>query len=286
MDKTLRLRAAAKINLALDVLCRRADGYHQVDMIMQSVSLYDELTAEPWDELRLEAEGDVPADRDNLVLRAALALREATGCARGAKMHLRKRIPVAAGLGGGSADAAATLHALNRLWDLHLPLERLQKVGAALGADIPFCLTGGTQRATGIGVDLSPLPKPPPMTLLIAKPCEGMLTRDVYRGLRFDKGFPGPDMDGAIRALQDGDVCALCDCMGNALESVTLAARPQAAQCLQRLMELGAMAARMSGSGPAVFGVFEREADALAARGALGVGELCHPVEQGIEYIF
>ncbi len=277
----MRALAAAKLNFALDVIGKRADGYHEVDMILQSISLYDELTAEPSGELALWVQGDAPAGADNLVLRAANALREAAGCAKGASLRLTKRIPTAAGLGGGSADAAAALQVLNRLWSCGFSEVQLAAIGAKLGSDIPFCVRGGTMRATGTGIALSPLPTPAPMALLVLRPCDGVSTQDVYGALRLHEPRDRADIPAAAAALDAGDLRGLCAAMRNSLEAVTLAVRPQVGEAIRAMLALGALGAHMSGSGPAVFGVFEKEEDAVKARRALG-GEVCFPVSRGI----
>ena len=282
----IRILAAAKINLALDVIKKREDGYHEVDMVMQSVGLYDELLFHEKDRITLSVDGGAPAGEDNLVFRAACLLKAETGCAKGAAITLRKKIPIAAGLAGGSADAAATLAGLSVLWGLHLSTDALQAIGAKLGADIPFCLVGGTMRATGIGTTLRPLTPPPSMFLLIDRPCNGMLTREVYGGLRLDASLQHPNVDGMEVALSCGNYADLLSCAGNILESVTLPARPQAAAAIRRLIDCGADAARMTGSGPAVFGIFHDEQTARAAQLCYGGGYLCVPVQSGLSIIY
>ena len=265
----LTIQAYAKINLTMDVLRRRGDGYHDVDLLMQSVSLCDTLALRPADALSLRIKGDLPASVDNLVLRAARALQEAAGVSQGADMALEKRIPVAAGLGGGSADAAAALVGLNTLWGLGLPVPSLLEIGAKLGADVPFCIVGGLARATGIGCDVQPLTSALPLHMVIVKPCEGLLTRDVFCALQLNASTRHPDTEGAIRAMRLGSLDALCTCMGNVLEPVSAAVRPEIERAIARLRELNACQARMSGSGPAVFGLFANQRDAACAQAAL-----------------
>jgi 4-diphosphocytidyl-2-C-methyl-D-erythritol kinase len=278
----MRVLAAAKINLALDVRSRRSDGYHEVDMVMQSVDLYDELFFEESAHLSLSVDGDAPANDDNLIMRAAKMLQAYGNFAKGARIHLNKRIPTAAGLGGGSADAAATMVALRALWDLSITDEGLIAVGSRLGVDIPFCIVGGTMRATGIGTQLSPLPSPPPMALVIARPCDGISTREVYQGLRLDESLNHPNIDGMASSLAEQNLAGICANMGNVLESVTIPARPQVAATMDRMRALGALQARMSGSGPSVFGIFSDRSAAERACRSLGMGFVCIPTTKGV----
>ena len=179
------IRANAKINWTLDTVGMRADGYHLLDMLMQSISLHDTLTLEPAEDVTFSADGAtrVPQDEGNLALRAALALRRHAGTAQGAMIHLHKRIPSGAGLGGGSADAAAVLHGLNALWELNLPMETLRQIGLTLGADVPFCLIGGLAHVQGIGEVIEPLPCPRIYHLVIIQPCRALSTPQVFRAL-------------------------------------------------------------------------------------------------------
>lgn len=259
------LQARAKVNLTMDVLRRRPDGYHEVDLLMQSVSLCDTLTVRRSDGLSLEIEGDLPVSDDNLVLRAARLLAQHAGIEPRAELLLVKRIPVAAGLGGGSADAAAALVGLNRLWGLNRPQQELLSLGAKLGADVPFCIAGGCCRATGIGTVLHRADSRLKLHLVIVKPCEGLLTREIFGGLVLDGFTRHPDTPGALEAAQAGDVDALIRCMGNVLEGPAMARRPQIAQALGELNQLGALHARMSGSGSAVFGLFDSQERAAQA---------------------
>ncbi len=277
----MRIRAAAKINLALNVFGRRTDGYHDVDMIMQSVSLYDELEISPSDSLSLSVSGDAPATQDNLVLRAALALQRAVHRPIGAQIALTKNIPTAAGLGGGSADAAAALVGLNALWNARLSVDELCALGASLGADVPFCIRGGTMRATGIGTDLTSLPPPPGMGLLLVKPCDGIATREIYRAFRLGLSHDLPDIPRMIDALHAGNLAEVVSSLGNALESAAFPMRPEIAETIYHLIGQGALGARMSGSGPTVFGIYPDEGAATAAQKTLG-GTVCAPVRQSL----
>lgn len=265
----MQLKAWAKINWSLDILGQREDGYHLMDMVMQLIELHDDIVIEPADSLTLLVNGrvHVPDTADNLVLRAAQALQSYAGIDKGAAIHLHKRIPVCAGLGGGSADAACVLHGLNRLWALHYPLETLCEIGVKLGADIPFCLTGGLMRAEGIGEKLSPLPCKRSFPLLVIQPCRGLSTRDVFAALHNTPAseWEHADTNGVIHALADGNLHLLSVSLGNTLQPVSEAMRPELRACIRALKEHGARAAQMTGSGSAVYGVFSTMADARTA---------------------
>jgi len=269
----LRLHARAKINWTLDVLRKRPDGYHELDMLLQSVTLQDTLAIQPAARLSLEVTGwpRVRMDERNLVLRAARALTVATGVKLGARMRLAKRIPMGAGMGGGSADAAAALLGLNKLWELGLPHEELERIGLTIGADVPFCVRGGLQRAGGVGEVLRPLESPCVIHLVAVQPCRGLSTKDVFSALRADAIDPThrPHNDQAMAALQAGDPHALAPNMGNVLEPVAAALRPEIQACLARVTATGAIRAQMTGSGSAVFGVYATAQDARAAQSVL-----------------
>ena len=257
----LSIQARAKINWTLDVVGTLPNGYHDLDMLMQSVTLCDRLTIEDAPECTLSVRiqgGYVPADGSNLVLRAARALQEATGEMRGARMTLRKYIPVAAGMGGGSSDAAAALKGLNLLWGLGLPDERLEEIGLTIGADVPFCIRGGLQRAQGVGERLTPLPLKRPLYIVAFQPCRGLSTKEVFTALHEEGIDPAdrPDNDAAQRALATGDVRLLGRSMGNVLEPVSRRLRPQLDEAIRAIEASGALGARMTGSGSAVFGVY------------------------------
>ena len=258
----LCLKARAKINWTLDILGRRADGYHQMDMLMQSVTLCDQMTMEEAPQLtlyvRAQGRSFVPADGNNLVLKAAAALQAATGCTRGAHITLKKYIPVAAGMGGGSSDAAAALVGLNRLWGLGLSPDKLEENGLTVGADVPFCIRGGLQRAKGVGEKLTPLAMKKPLYLVAFQPCRGLSTKEVFTALHEDgiRDEDRPDNEAAQRALACGDVRALGAALGNVLEPVSRRMRPEIDRAICAIEENGAVGARMTGSGSAVFGVF------------------------------
>ncbi len=280
IDKTTQ-RAYAKINIGLDVLRRRADGYHEVKMIMQTVDIYDELVLErrkqPGIELRMD-NSDLPSGGDNLICRAADLLfreKEITG---GVNISLTKRIPIAAGMAGGSADAAAALRGVNELFDLGYSLKELQALGVGLGADIPYCLAGGTMLSEGIGEILTPLPAPPAAHLVIAKPDVNVSTAFVYGNLHADRLAWHPDIDGMIAALQKGDLDGITGRLGNVLETVTVKAHPVIEQIRELLRKQGAENALMSGSGPTVFGIFKEKETAARAAEAVERGRLAKQI--------
>jgi 4-diphosphocytidyl-2-C-methyl-D-erythritol kinase len=262
----LRLKARAKINWSLDILSKREDGYHTMDMLMGSVELADELTFEGADTLTLTVVGnDALSSADNLVYKAAAALARETGCRRGAAITLTKRVPVGAGMGGGSADAAATLLGLNNLWGTTLPKERLLAIGLTLGADVPFALTGGLARVGGIGEVIKPLFPPPSWPLVIIQPCQALWTREVFTTYDALTAVRHPRTDTAQAALLTGDLPSFAANAGNVLQQVVEGMRPQIPEAVAALEACGACYACMTGSGSAVFGIFARDADAQVA---------------------
>ena len=280
IDKTTQ-RAYAKINIGLDVLRRRADGYHEVKMIMQTVDIYDELVLErrkePGIELRMD-NSDLPSGGDNLICRAADLLFREKKITEGVNISLTKRIPIAAGMAGGSADAAAALRGLNELFDMGYSLKELQALGVGLGADIPYCLAGGTMLSEGIGEILTPLPAPPAAHLVIAKPDINVSTAFVYGNLHADRLAWHPDIDGMIAALQKGDLDGITGRLGNVLETVTVKAHPVIEQIKELLRKQGAENALMSGSGPTVFGIFKEKETAARAAEAVERGQLAKQI--------
>ena len=280
IDKTTQ-RAYAKINIGLDVLRRRADGYHEVKMIMQTVDIYDELVLErrkePGIELRMD-NSDLPSGGDNLICRAADLLFREKKITEGVNISLTKRIPIAAGMAGGSAAAAAALRGLNELFDMGYSLKELQALGVGLGADIPYCLAGGTMLSEGIGEILTPLPAPPAAHLVIAKPDINVSTAFVYGNLHADRLAWHPDIDGMIVALQKGDLDGITDRLGNVLETVTVKAHPVIEQIKELLRKQGAENALMSGSGPTVFGIFKEKETAARAAEAVERGRLAKQI--------
>ena len=257
----LKIQARAKINWTLDVVGVLENGYHDLDMLMQSVTLCDQMTMEDADELTLSVRmggAFVPADESNLVLRAARALQQAANCQKGAAITLRKYIPVAAGMGGGSSDAAAALKGLNVLWGLGLSDDELEKIGLTIGADVPFCIRGGLQRAQGVGERLTPVLMKRPLYIVAFQPCKGLSTKEVFTSLHEDgiREEDRPDNAAAQRALENGDVRLLGRSLGNVLEPVSRRLRPEIDKAILDIEAAGAVKARMTGSGSAVFGVF------------------------------
>lgn len=260
-------RAHAKINWSLNIVSAREDGYHELDMLMQSLELSDELTFAPAKWLTLSINGrQLPVGGRNLVIRAANALNEYMGRRRGASITLKKHIPIRAGLGGGSADCAATLLALNRLWNLRLPREKLMQIGATLGADVPFCMMGGLARVQGIGERITPAGAAPRIPLVLLHPGAGLSTASVFQ--RWDSGdFPDEraDIERLQAALLQGDLQEMEQASGNSLEQAAISLLPEVASAMRRLRREGALMTRMTGSGSAVFGAFRTSAEALAA---------------------
>jgi len=257
----LKIQARAKINWTLDVVGVLPNGYHDLDMLMQSVTLCDQMTMEDADELTLSVRmggSFVPADETNLVLRAARALQQHSGCTKGARITLRKYIPVAAGMGGGSSDAAAALKGLNVLWGLGLDDDTLEEIGLTIGADVPFCIRGGLQRAQGVGERLTPVAMKRPLYIVAFQPCRGLSTKEVFTSLHEDgiRDEDRPDNEAAQRALENGDVRLLGRSLGNVLEPVSRRLRPDIDKAIRDIEAAGAAGARMTGSGSAVFGVF------------------------------
>lgn len=279
--KELKLKAMAKINLGLDVLRRREDGYHELRMIMQTVRLYDrvQLTVTEAPGIRVKTNlSFLSTGEDNLVYRAARLLMEEFQISKGLFINLEKHIPVAAGLAGGSSDAAAVLVGVNRLFRLGLSREELMERGVKLGADVPYCILRGTALAEGIGEKLTPLPSPPACHVLLAKPKIHVSTKFVYGNLRADQITEHPDVDGQIRALKNRDLHELAALMGNVLETVTIPAYPVIQELKDEMMRMGAVNSMMSGSGPTVFGLFEDRAKARKAYEKLKRGSIAKQV--------
>ncbi|TSB45067.1 4-(cytidine 5'-diphospho)-2-C-methyl-D-erythritol kinase [Alkalicoccobacillus porphyridii] len=255
------VKAPAKINLSLDVLGKREDGYHEVEMIMTTVDLADriDLTELPHPQITVEvSEGYVPSDHRNLAWQAGHLLQTRFGVKKGAHIYITKRIPVAAGLAGGSSDAAATLRGLNELWGLDLSLDELAKLGSEIGSDVPFCVYGGTAIATGRGEIIEHIDAPPPFWVILAKPPTGVSTADIYRGLQLD-AVTHPDTPKMVEAIRAQDFKQICSQLHNVLESVTLGLYPEVANIKNQMQKFGADGVLMSGSGPTVFGLIEKE---------------------------
>ncbi len=258
----VKIKAMAKVNLGLDVLRRRENGYHDVKMVMQTVDLYDELTLTKTEDnaIRITTNvGELPLNEDNLIYKAANLLFEKAGKKYGVFIHLDKNIPIAAGMAGGSTDAAATLLALNELFGFGFDKEELAGIGVKIGADVPYCIYGGTCLSEGIGEILTKLPDAPNCYIVIAKPPIGVSTKYVYENLHIETVSEHPDMDGMVEAIRNGSLKGVTDKMGNVLETVTVKKYPEIAEMKKCLLENGAENALMSGSGPTVFGIFTKK---------------------------
>ncbi|MGN0437164.1 MAG: 4-(cytidine 5'-diphospho)-2-C-methyl-D-erythritol kinase [Lachnospiraceae bacterium] len=268
MQDTLQLKAYAKINLGLDVLGVRDDGYHEVKMIMQTVKLFDKLTFTllEEDEIRVHTNLNfLPIDENNLVYRAVKLLKETYGITKGMDIDLYKCIPVAAGMAGGSTDCAAALVGASRLFGLKLSKKKLMELGVKLGADVPYCILRGTALSEGIGEVLTPLPPMPDCYILVAKPPVSVSTKYVYEHLDAKEDVEHPDIDGMIEAIKNRDLEGITGHFGNVLESVTIPEYPVISDIKNVMLEGGAMNALMSGSGPTVFGIFKEEGAAKKA---------------------
>jgi 4-diphosphocytidyl-2-C-methyl-D-erythritol kinase len=266
--KELRLRAYGKINLGLDVVRKREDGYHELRMIMQTVGLYDELKMRviPEDEIRLSVNlSFLPTNKNNLIYKAIELIKEEFSITKGVEVRLEKRIPVAAGMAGGSSNAAAALVGMNRLFQLGLSKKQLMEYGVRLGADVPYCIMRGTALSEGIGEILTPLPPMPKCYILLAKPGISVSTKYVYQNLNVNQLTDHPDIDGIASALKVGDLKGICDRLSNVLETVTIKDYPMIEEIKQFMVEQGAMNALMSGSGPTIFGIFENRNQAKKA---------------------
>lgn len=264
----VELKALAKINLGLDVLGKRENGYHDVRMIMQTIYLYDDVKLECNKSGKVTIESNLfylPADGSNIAYKAAQMLREEFNIKDGVHITLKKRIPVAAGLAGGSSNAAAVLFGMNRLFNLRLSREELMERGVKLGADVPYCIMRGTVLAEGIGEELTPLNPMPKCFVLIAKPSISVSTKVVYEKLDSTAIVNHPDIDGIIEGLDEKDLGKVTQRMGNVLEQVTIADYPVIEQIKDAMKSCGAMNAMMSGSGPTVFGIFKTKKEAQDA---------------------
>lgn len=274
-DTLLTLSANAKINLTLDILGTREDGYHEVAMIMQEISLHDTLSMGKINQgisltIAIEGQkGTLPADESNLCWKAAALVQKEYNLQEGVEIHLTKRIPMAAGLAGGSADAAAVLKGMNHLFRLGMTEARLCELGARLGSDIPFCIMGGTMLATGRGEVLTRLPSFPRLSVVLAKPPVGVSTAWAYK--TYDAGYDGPhpDNEAMLEAIHGGDAHKAASLLCNVLEGVTETEHPVIADYKRLMMEHGAMASMMSGSGPTVFGLVREKQQAWHLADAL-----------------
>jgi 4-diphosphocytidyl-2-C-methyl-D-erythritol kinase len=257
---SVKIKAYAKINLGLDVLRRREDGYHDVCMIMQTINLTDQLTIEKTKSNYISVRTNLsylPCDHRNLVYKAAALFQEKFHPDFGVKIGLTKTIPVAAGLAGGSADAAAALKGLNELYQTHLTTQELMKLGVTLGADVPYCIHMGTALSEGIGEILTPLKPIPDCNILLVKPDISVSTKYVYEHLRLDSAITHPDIAKMKKAIEESDLYQLTDCMDNILQTVTVKDYPVIEKIKKSMRELGALTSLMSGSGPTVFGIYD-----------------------------
>lgn len=252
-------KAYAKINLGLDVIRKREDGYHELKMIMQTINLYDLITISLRDDQEIQMKtnlSSLPCNENNLVFKAACLMLETYQIKQGVQIELVKHIPIAAGMAGGSADAAATLKAINELFDLGASMKDLMKLGVKLGADIPYCILEGTALSEGIGEILTPLPAMPQCHILIVKPNVGVSTKFVYQNLKLTDKTVHPDIDGMVAAIHNHELSEIISRFGNVLETVTIPKQPKVAQIKEEMLRLGALGSLMSGSGPTVFGIF------------------------------
>ncbi|MBE7018282.1 MAG: 4-(cytidine 5'-diphospho)-2-C-methyl-D-erythritol kinase [Ruminococcaceae bacterium] len=270
MNKLVK-HAKAKINLTLDVLGKREDGYHDLKMIMVEIPLADTVTLTKQEGISVNTNLTfLPNNEKNIAFRAAKLFFEATGIQGGVSIEIEKKIPVSAGLAGGSTDAASVFLGLNELYEANLPLEKLQKLGNTIGKDIPFCLQGGVALAEGTGECLSVLPKLPSCWIVLIKPKHiNVSTKEVFTSLQASKLELHPDTQGAISALESGDLQGISRRMYNVLEEVTVKKHPLISELKSVMLEEGAMGSVMSGSGPSVFGIFDSLDNAQKAKDRL-----------------
>lgn len=277
----MRLKALAKINLGLDVLRRREDGYHEVKMVMQTIHLYDKIVLKKMKKSEIRVKTNLfylPENENNPVYQAAKLLMDEFDIEGGIAIDLKKFIPVAAGMAGGSSDAAAVLFGMNRMFRLKLSRKELMERGVKIGADVPYCIMRGTALAEGIGEQLSVLPPMPTCKVLVAKPPISVSTKFVYENLKLDDSTLHPDMESLTKAIKEGDLQGIAAHMGNVLESVTIPNYPVIAQIKEEMIKGGALNAMMSGSGPTVFGLFQDEELARETYQKLRKGDLAKQV--------
>lgn len=277
----ISLKALAKINLGLDVVRRREDGYHEVRMIMQTIHLYDRLDIKRTQEPGIQIQTNLsflPVNENNLIYKAAKLLMDEFSITDGVSVKLDKRIPVAAGMAGGSTDAAAMLIGVNRLFSLGLTKRQLMERGVQIGADVPYCIMRGTALAEGIGEELSPLPPMVKCPVLIAKPSISVSTKFVYQNLKLDDTTIHPDIDLMIEDIKAKNLHDIAAHMGNVLETVTIPNYPVIDEIKKHMLSNGAVGAMMSGSGPTVFGLFDDEDTAKKAYKAMRSSHLARQV--------
>ena len=279
--KEISVKALAKINLGLDVVRRRADGYHEVRMVMQTIHLFDRLQITRNGSGRITMSTNLaflPTNENNLVYKAAKLLRDEFQIGDGVDVRLHKHIPVAAGMAGGSTDAAAMLYGMNRMFGLGLTREELMERGVKLGADVPYCVMRGTALAEGIGEKLTALPPMVKCPVLIAKPQISVSTKFVYENLKLNSRTVHPDIDQLTADIRAKDLRAIAADMGNVLETVTIPNYPVIAEIKEHMMEHGALNSMMSGSGPTVFGLFDSEDTAVEAYEAMRASGLAKQI--------
>ena len=277
----ISLKAMAKINLGLDVVGKRPDGYHELRMVMQMINLYDKVNIEKTPKNGIQVETNLsflPVNENNIVYKAAKLLMDEFHIQDGVKISLEKHIPVAAGMAGGSSGGAAVLFGMNRLFNLRLNKRELMARGVRLGADVPYCLLRTTALSEGIGEILTTLKPMPDCTIVVAKPAVSVSTKTVFGKLKLDEIRQHPDIDAIVRAINDGDLGAIADHMGNVLETVTIRDYPVIGEIKELMKTMGARGALMSGSGPTVFGIFDDEAAAKNVWSALKNGSLARQV--------
>lgn len=280
-NNDISLKALAKINLGLDVVRRREDGYHEVRMIMQTIHLYDRLDIKRTKESGIQIQTNLsflPVNENNLIYKAAKLLMDEFSITDGVSVKLDKRIPVAAGMAGGSTDAAAMLFGMNRLFSLGLTKRQLMERGVQIGADVPYCIMRGTALAEGIGEELSQLPPMVKCPVLIAKPSISVSTKFVYQNLKLDDATIHPDIDRLIDDIKAKKLYDIAAHMGNVLETVTIPNYPVIDEIKKHMLSNGAVGAMMSGSGPTVFGLFDDEATAKKAYKAMRSSHLARQV--------
>lgn len=280
-NNDISLKALAKINLGLDVVRRREDGYHEVRMIMQTIQLYDRLDIKRTQEPGIQIQTNLsflPVNENNLIYKAAKLLMDEFSITDGVSVKLDKRIPVAAGMAGGSTDAAAMLIGVNRLFSLGLTKRELMERGVQIGADVPYCIMRGTALAEGIGEALSPLPPMVKCPVLIAKPSISVSTKFVYQNLKLDDTTIHPDIDRLIDDIKAKNLHDIAAHMGNVLETVTIPNYPVIDEIKKHMLSNGALGAMMSGSGPTVFGLFDDEDTAKKAYKAMRSSHLARQV--------
>lgn len=277
----MRLRAFAKINLGLDILGKRDDGYHDVRMIMQTIQMYDVLEIQKSETPGISLTANfpyVPCDEKNLAYKAAKLLMDEFHIEEGISIKLDKFIPVSAGMAGGSTDAAAALVGVNRLFNLRLTEKELMDRGVKIGADVPYCIMRGTALAEGIGEKLTRVPQMPQCWILIGKPGVNVSTKMAYESMKLDEIKERPDIDGMLEALKNGDLCGVTSRMKNVFEPGIIGRYPVIREIKELMESHGALKALMSGSGPTVFGVFDKEEKLEAAAAALRESELAKTV--------